>query len=214
VPASRVWYVPNFLSNGRQPAPFADLPGTPGSRIVCVGNLRPEKDHLTLVRAMAQVARTFPHAHLLIVGADNDAGGCGEQVRREIRRNNLTDRVSLLGQRHDVLSILRGCDIGVLSSVSEGFPVALLEYGAAGLATVATHVGQCAEVVDQGRCGLLVPPQSPDKLAEALGAILASADLRAALSSRLHQRIEDFYSPRCIIPQICRAYEFLLNTRR
>ena len=57
---------------------------------------------------------------------------------------------------------LHGADCGVLSSVSEGLPVSLLEYGMAGLPVIVTDVGQCAEVVGNGRFGRVVPPGKPN----------------------------------------------------
>src|ERR1019366_2381799 len=166
VPTERVWYIPNFVV----PAPDSQppiLPGARGARIVCVANLRPQKDHCTLLRAMALVVRRHPVAHLLLAGATKDPV-CLDLVKTEISRLALDANVSLLGERHDVAAILQVCDIGVLSSASEGLPLALIEYGMAGLPAVATEVGQCPEVLDQGRAGMLVAPGAPKLLAEAL----------------------------------------------
>ena len=84
VPAARSWYVPNIVAEQRAPAEAPELPGTRGPRIVAVANLRPEKDHFTLLRAFAMVARALPDAHLLLVGASGDAalasGGCGAEA--------------------------------------------------------------------------------------------------------------------------------------
>ena len=73
------------------------------------------------------------------------------RVQERIQQHGLESHVFLLGSRSDVPSILSGCDIGVLSSASEGMPLALLEYGVAGLPTVATRVGQVPEILDEGR---------------------------------------------------------------
>src|SRR5262249_6840644 len=68
-----VWYVPNFVTPQSASSDSSrTLPGSPGNRIVCVGNLRPQKDHLTLIRAMALVCKEHPAAHLLIAGAPLD----------------------------------------------------------------------------------------------------------------------------------------------
>ncbi len=213
VAADRVWYIPNFVCtpqvNGSQP----DLPGARSARIVCVANLRPQKDHLTLLRALASVVRQVPAAHLLLVGADGDAS-YHEAIKQEIGRLSLTEHVSLLGQRRDVAALLRACDIGVLSSRAEGLPLALIEYAEAGLPMVATRVGQCAEVLDDGRAGLLVPAQDPPALAGALVELLKSPVLRAAFGAAARQRARARYNAGAIIEQVCRVYDVVLAAKR
>ena len=150
IPPERVSYIPNFVTVATADGPVPTLPGMPGARLVCVANWREQKDHLTLLHAFEFVLQRMPTAHLLLVGAEND-GPYGDQIRREIARQALNGSVSVLGSRRDVPAILAECDVGVLSSVSEGLPLALLEYGLAGLPGVATAVGQCPEVLDYGR---------------------------------------------------------------
>jgi len=213
IPAHRVWYIPNFVDEARSEGTPPRLPGKAGARIICVANLQAEKDHLTLLRALALVVRRMPVAHLLLVGAGSDPRYV-ELLRQEIASQNLGQHVSLLGQRLNVPDLLRACDIGVLSSASEGLPLALIEYGGAGLPVVATKVGQCAEVLDEGRAGLLVPPAAPEQLAEALYALLSSPDRRAALGSQLHRRVREVYSPDSVIQQICLVYDTVIGSRR
>ncbi|MGH9945427.1 MAG: glycosyltransferase, partial [Pyrinomonadaceae bacterium] len=177
VPAERVWYVPNFACAPEPGGAPPELPGAAGGRIVCVANFRRQKDHLTLVRAMARVADESPAAHLLLVGVLVDHSYVAE-IQAEIAARGLAGRVTLLGERRDVGALLRACDVGVLSSSSEGLPLALVEYGLAGLPAVATDVGQCAEVLAEGRAGLLVPPGDPAVLAEALLTLLRSPERR------------------------------------
>jgi glycosyltransferase involved in cell wall biosynthesis len=209
----RIWYIPNFAclpkGNGTPPP---HLPGTKGYRIVCVANLRPQKDHLTLLRAMADVVREIPAAHLLLVGSIVDESYHGA-IRAEVARLGLGNHVSLLGERSDVATILRESDIGVLSSVAEGLPLALIEYAQAGLASVATRVGQCAEVSDDGRSGLLVPAQSPRELGQALVRLLKSPVERIALGELARKRVRELYSARSIIERICQVYDTVLTAK-
>ena len=120
VPASRVWYLPNFVCVPEPAGPAPRLPGTPGARIVCVANLSLRKDQLTLVRAMGSLVRRAPAAHLLLVG-DTTEASYQSLIEKEIRENGLAENVSLLGRRLDVPAVLRACDIGVLSSFITGF---------------------------------------------------------------------------------------------
>jgi glycosyltransferase involved in cell wall biosynthesis len=210
VPPGRVWYVPNFVSDTEVEGGAASLPGLRGSRIVCVANLRTQKDHLTLLDAMTLVVRRAPAAHLLLVGATVEAE-CREQVTRRCAQLGLEQHVSFLGSRPDVPSVLQACDIGVLSSVSEGLPLALLEYGMARLPAVATRVGQCTEVLAEGQAGMLVPPRTPGALAAALLELLGSPAQRVTYGNALHHRVKQFYSEGSVIQQICQVYDSVLR---
>ncbi|HUB34981.1 MAG TPA: glycosyltransferase [Bryobacteraceae bacterium] len=212
LPEERVWYVPNFVAEA-EPAGTSEepaLPGEPGKRMVCVANFRPQKDHPNLLRAMSVVARQAPGAHLLLVGEPGD-GTYTEALRAQITELGLEGAVTWLGPRKDVAAILRACDIGVLSSASEGLPLALLEYGRAGLAAVATGAGQCPEVLDHGRAGMLVPPREPEALGRAMVQLLSDGRQRMELGARFHLRVEEHYSPDRIVGQVCEIYESVLR---
>jgi len=209
IPENRVMYLPNFVEAQSLSSGYLDLPGQSGKRIVCVANIRSQKDHLTLVRAMAQVERVEPSSHLILVGAETNPK-LANQVREETRRLGLERNLTWLGSRQDIPWILAHCDIGVLSSASEGFPVTLLEYGRAGLAAVATQVGECAEILDEGAAGILVPPSTPDSLASGLLRLLQSPDLRARLGERFRGRVKQNYSVETIMKQVCKVYERIL----
>jgi glycosyltransferase involved in cell wall biosynthesis len=209
-PADRVWYVPNFVVEPASASPSVPLPGTPGKRIVCVANLRPEKDHLMLVEAMKEVTEADPSATLLLVG--NDANQAhATKVKERIHQHALQNNIVLLGSRSDVGAILRECDIGVLSSASEGMPLAPLEYGMAGLPTVATRVGQVPEVLDEERAGVLVAPGQPGEMATALLKLLRSAELRARLGGELKRRVREKYSEAAAMREVLRIYETVLG---
>jgi glycosyltransferase involved in cell wall biosynthesis len=212
VPADHIWYVPNWVDMPPVTSLASPLPGTAGRRIVCVANLRAQKDHMTLLRAMVHVKKIVPDANLLLVGYPMEPA-YAEHIRAQTSSLQLKDVVSSLGPREDVGAILQASDIGVLSSASEGLPLSLLEYGTAGLAVVATDVGQCREVLDEGRAGLLVPPSAPDSLAEALIGLLHSSERRAALGAALRKRVSTHYDPQTIVGQICEIYRSLLAQR-
>jgi glycosyltransferase involved in cell wall biosynthesis len=206
IPAQRVWYIPNFSLTPEVTAAPLDLPGRAGARVVCVANLRPEKDHLTLIRAMAVVVRELGGAHLLIVGPSSDPD-YSDRIHREIAAQNLTEHITLLGQRQDVAAILRCCDVGVLSSVNEGFPLALIEYGLAGLPAIATDVGECAAVLQHGGVGIVVPPGAPDRLAAALLSLLRARERRTDLGKAFRRLVETTYGSDRIVEQVCNVYE-------
>ncbi len=120
------------------------------------------------------------------------AVGDGEHyalVQERIRQYGLEDRIHLAGLQTDVLPYLAAMDIGVLSSLAEGFSNSLLEYMASGLPSVATDVGGNREAL--GDTGFLVPPNDPAALAEAILRLRAPA-VRQQMGLAARQRAERF----------------------
>jgi glycosyltransferase involved in cell wall biosynthesis len=210
MPSTCVTYIPNFSSSSRSADERVNLPGRTGERIVCVANFLPEKDHLTLLRAMERVIRARPSAQLILVGGSKSSQW-GREVVHEIERAGLGSNVSLLGQRRDVADILDASDIGVLSSNVEGLPLALIEYGEAGLPVVVTSVGQCADVVDHGRAGIAVEPRNEEALANAILRLLASPGERAKLGDALRARIHERFNADKCVDSIYAAYQRVLS---
>jgi glycosyltransferase involved in cell wall biosynthesis len=113
----------------------------------------------------------------------------------EARRDSLGlhDHVKFLGARNDVANLLIAADAFVMSSRTEGLPMALLEAMASGVPCVATEVGGIPELLGDQR-GLLVPPGDPERLAEAMTSITRSENLRAQLSSKALERVRASYA--------------------
>ena len=208
--ADRVWCLPNFVNEPEVQGNPPKLPGQSGWRIVCVANLRPEKDHLNLVSAMQRIVQEFPVIHLLLLGQADDKMHF-KRIQQAIAHNGLDSHISWLGSRKDVAAILPACDVGVLSSASEGSPLALIEYGLAGLPVVATNVGQCAEVLDEGRAGLLVPAGQPALLAEAILSLLRNQARRVELAEIFQARARQNYSAERIMKRIGHVYDVVLH---
>jgi glycosyltransferase involved in cell wall biosynthesis len=177
-------------------------------RVVCVANLRREKDQLALLEAFRIVIELVPRASLLLVGSPVDLEYTAK-IRSSIERLGLGRRAFLMGERHDVRELLPLCDIGVLSSVSEGMPLALLEYGAAGLPTIATDVGECSEVLGHGSAGLIVPARDINSLSDALIRLLTNDRQKKTLGASLQSRIRRYYSLEGFVQNICDVYEYI-----
>lgn len=214
LPDAKVFYIPNFVvaNSDQAPAGELDYPGTRLNRLVCVANLRPQKDHLNLIRAVALVHKAVP-IHLLLVGSYKDAEYYAS-IQAEIAYHKLQDIVHILGERNDVYQILQASTIGVLSSKSEGLPLALLEYGISGLPSIATAVGECPQVLLDGKVGILVEPQNPEQLAEALLQLLQDPAYRSELATKFQAHVMETYSNTAIIDKICAIYNFLLTSTK
>lgn len=204
----RVWVGPNFASVAAG-TEAAELPGVAGFRIVQVANVRPQKDHATMLEAMARIVKEEPRARLLVVGACEDDHGV--RVRQMAKQAGLEGRVHFLGVRDDVGAIVRGCDVGVLSSASEGLPVALLEYGEAGLAVACTDVGDCRKVVEGA--GRLVAAGDAAGLAEAVIEYLRNPELRAEMGRRLQERVRARWSREAAVRVMEEVYETVIGER-
>jgi glycosyltransferase involved in cell wall biosynthesis len=209
LPAERILYLENFasFSPGKTPP---DLPGDPEHRIVCLANLRAQKDHPNLIDAFGLLHRADPRWHLLLVWEDR-GDDYSRSLKESIRRKGLEDHIHLLGSRSDTAEILSASTIGVLSSRSEGLPVALLEYGLSGLPVVCTDVGQCAEVVGEGEYGLIVPPGNPAAMAQALKSLMETPERRRKLGEALRRQVETRYSEKAVVKRLLELYREVLT---
>lgn len=211
VKTDRVWYLPNFPTADAGTDEPLEMLGVPGKRIVCVANLRPEKDHLTLIDAMRGVIDRQPDAHLFLLGSLSNEAQVS-RVRERISQHQIIDHVHILGSRKDVSILIRKCDVGVLSSVSEGLPLSLLEYGLAGLPAIATDVGQCREVLDDGRCGSVVPSGSASQLSDAIVECLQDTSRSLSIGRAFQQRIRENYSDEAALKQLDGIYTQVLSS--
>jgi len=141
---------------------------------VCVANLRPVKRHEDLIDAFAEVRRRIPEAALLLVGAGPREG----ELRG--RAAPLGAAVRFLGPRSDPERVLAAADVAVLSSLTEGFPNALLEAAACGLPLVGTEGGGTPELIRGAGAGGTAPAQDPGALAEAMVDVAADPGRRIA----------------------------------
>ncbi|MDX1940145.1 MAG: glycosyltransferase, partial [Saprospiraceae bacterium] len=180
--------------------------------IVCLANLRHPKDHFTLLQGMAIISKKHPQLKfkLWLVGRDYD-DLYSKELKSFIESEFLQYYVFLLGSRNDVSDLLSQSHIGVLSSESEGLPVALLEYGLAGLPVVCTSVGECPEVLGHGKYGIVVPPKSPEQLAEALALLINEPAERKRLGTALQVQVQQHYSRDAIMKGLLELYHEVMS---
>ena len=140
------------------------------SRIVgMVANLSDYKDYPNFVEAARLVVRRHTDVHFVAIGDDRLPGN--DAIRSQVDQAGLRGRVHLLGVRTDVEHLVPGFELYCLSSKTESFPNALAEAMACEVPPVATDAGDAAEIV--GETGLVVPSQSPRRLAQGLLEALA-----------------------------------------
>lgn len=198
-------YLPNFAAVNKTHA-VTNLNGTSGKRIVCLANLRPQKDHITLFLAFKEVLKSYPNWTLHCVGK-SFKDDHSKHIDSKINELSLEDSVYMYGSKPDVFNILKQSEIGVLSSKSEGLPLALLEYGFAKLAVVATKVGECETVISNNENGLLVDASASIEMASALISYIENEDLRHTFAKRYNKHVEENYSQNAQIEAILKVYK-------
>ena len=208
-----VRFVPNFVDTPPLSLGSMKVPGSRGSRVVCVANFVPEKNHEGLLQAWTKVVERHSSAHLILAGKPLRAD-CYNRAHSLIAAQGLSTSVTWIGSVDDIAGLLGECDVGVLPSSSEGFPMVLLEYGMSRLPTIATSVGQSPEILGHGSAGVLVPPRDPDALGAAILRLLSSSRERQEYGSALYDRVSRTYSTESAIGQICELYDQVLVPRR
>lgn len=156
--------------------------------VVTVANLREHKDYPTLLAAARQVIDRDAPVRFVAVGQ----GPLESEIRSEIDRLGIGNRFQLLGYRPDSLDVIAAGDVFCLSSIAEGYPVSLMEALALGRPVVATAVGGVPEAVRDGVEGILVPPSSPQSLADALIEMAAERDRVVSMSEAARERSRIF----------------------
>ncbi len=146
------------------------------------------------MRAARELADRDPTVRFCAVGQ----GPLEAEVEALHRALGLDGIVTLTGYRPDAVRLMAGCDIFVLGSRWEGLPVALMEASALGLPIVATRVGGIPDSFRDGIDAVLVAPESPDALADALESLAGDEARRRALGAAARDRSGDFDVARAV----------------
>jgi glycosyltransferase involved in cell wall biosynthesis len=185
-PAGRAHYLPNFADDFREVLP-ADLGLRPHApRLLALGRLHRNKGFDTLLRALA----LLPGAELAI-GGDGPEKAALQKLAAEL---GVADRVRFLGWRQDAGALLAGCDVFVCSSRHEPLGNIVLEAWSAARPVVAVAAQGPSELIEPGRTGLLVPPESPQALADGIAALLADPARAATMAAAGRAKWEADYA--------------------
>ena len=176
---------------------------------VQVARLHELKDHKTAIKAIEHARRLLPGIRLLIVGE----GDQRQSMEVEIRERNLGQHVVLAGNRADVADLLSAADAFVMSSISEGIPLTIIEAMAAGLPVVSTAVGGIPEMIDHERSGILVPSGDHRALANALIKLQQVPSLRRAIGEQGRERAKRMFSQEGMLNGYRHIYEEMLHDR-
>ncbi len=170
--------------------------------VILVARLDHLKDHVTAVETHKHVIARRPDAKLVLVGEGPER----PKIEEAIRARGLESSVRLLGLRKDIPRLIRASDIFLLTSVSEGIPLTLIEAMAARRPVVSTHVGGVGEVVDEGKTGLLAPSGNAPALADHLLSLANNPSLRQEFGRLGRRRAEELFSETQMMERYDRLY--------
>jgi glycosyltransferase involved in cell wall biosynthesis len=174
-----------------------------------VARLDALKDHLTAVRTLQRVTQLRRNVKLVLAGEGPEL----EAISAEVRKLSLQPFVRFLGLRNDVPRLMRAADMLLLTSISEGIPLTVIEAMAAGLPVVATRVGGLPEIVEEGRTGWLAPAGDDEELATAVLRLADNRSLQLEMGAAGRRRAEAMFSDEQMNAAYGRLYEEMLHAR-
>lgn len=199
-----VIFLPNFLKpDSEYIINQKDLKANGTFKIICLANFRRQKDHQNLIQAFQIITQKNNNLSLHLIGKIlNDK--YYKEIKSLISSLNLEKKVFIYGEQENIEFLMKDADMGVLSSRSEGLPMALLEYGRAGLPVVCTHVGECPHVIKKN--GRIVPPGNSEALASAMEFYLLNKNRREMDALAFQRNVKATYSEITVVPQLMKFY--------
>jgi glycosyltransferase involved in cell wall biosynthesis len=196
--ARNVVYLPNFSVKEVMTNEQTFLHGIDGKRIVSLANLREQKDHFLLLEVAQRLKATNPDWTFHLVGKDFE-DEYSSQIKKLIRHYGLETNVFLYGSKQDIENILNQAVIAVLTSQSEGLPVALLEYGLYKKAVVVTNVGEMPTIVQHEKNGFITASNEPYLFYKSLLELVENETLRTDFGKALFDTIKANYTAESVM---------------
>lgn len=196
-------YLPNFVVLDQNKETIS-LSGKNGKRILCLANLRPQKNHLLLLEAAKKIKLFAPDWTFHLIGKDFE-DHYSKIIHQKIINYELQETVFIYGSSNGIVSAIQQSSIGILTSLSEGLPVSLLEYGYFGLPVVATAVGEVPKVLDSEN-GVLIPSGDLFLLVQALEKIIKDDHFRAIIGEKLKKDIHLHFTQETIIKKYLEGF--------
>ena len=195
---------------------FRDKWGVQADEILIglVGRLDPGKGHREMILALGEIAKKCPRVKLVLVGketaGEHQAYGAG--LKLLAGENKLKDRIIWAGFTEEIPRVLKALDIFVMPSYQETFGLILIEAMAMRLPVVATDAGGPPEILDYGKCGILVPPRQAEPLAEAVITLIKNPELKNKLAQAGRERVVKVYALEVVLDHLENLYYGSLKT--
>lgn len=194
----KIIYLSNFTTLSKDEDPSTKLQGFDRKKILCLANLRIQKNHFLLLDVANELQKSHPDWTFHLVGKDFH-DNYSKKIKDLLLLRNLDKNVFIYGSKNDIYNIIHQADIAILSSQSEGLPVAILEYGLSKKPVVSTEVGEIPLIIKNGINGFLVPKYNKDQFCEFLVKLIENETLRTVIGNKLHETILENHSENAII---------------
>lgn len=189
----------------------ADLGLDPDTPLVLqVARLHPVKDHVTAVAAMAHVVQDVPKAVLVMVGDGVEK----RRISAKAREFGVQDNIRMVGMRSDVPRFMVAADAFMLTSLSEGISVTLLEAMASSKPIVATDVGGNGEVVSHGKNGILCRRSDSRDLGASLATLLRNPQMQSRMGRAGRERLTQMFTQEQMHAGYTRIYDQMLGRNK
>lgn len=185
---NKVIYLPNFTTIDNSVNAETILNGESGKRILCLANLRDQKNHFLLLEVAEKLKQSNPDWTFHLVGKDFE-DDYSKLVKASIIKNKLENNVFVYGSKNDIKNIINQSDITILTSKSEGLPIALIEYGLSKKPVVSTKVGEIPLIIKDGLNGFIVNADDAGLFYEKLLKFIKDTDLRIQMGNSLYQTV-------------------------
>ncbi len=176
--------------------------------IGCVGRFFKNKGHRFLFQAVSDIIRDVPEIRILLLG-DGDRS----EIKKEIGRVGLSDKVIFAGYRSDVAACMAAMDLLVHPSLSESFGQVIVEAMAVGTPVVVTSVGGVPEIVTDGESGLIVPPGDANQLREAILRMLRDENFRNQMANEGERSVKEKFGLDRFVSAQFKCYQDLMRDR-
>ena len=191
-------YLPNFAIFDKSEIKSTFLNGENHKRIVCLANLRLQKNHFLLLEVAKEIKSSNPDWTFHLIGKDfND--NYSQIIKQSIVNFDLQNHVFFYGAKKDINFILSQSTIAILTSQSEGLPVAILEYGLNLKAVIATAVGEIPTIIKHNQNGILVQSGNMNNFYTAILNFINNKELITTFGKNLNKTILENFDSKIII---------------
>ena len=181
--------------------------------VLSVGHVERRKRHEDAIRALAKLDPKENELHLAIAGGIHDQDYF-QELQKLIQKLNLSDRVSFLGSRKDIISLMKRAELLILCSESEGGgpPWVLLEAMAVGLPIVVSDIDGNTKAITNGETGIIVPVANVPAYAQAISLLLNDHTVRNTLAENSEKLLNERFSAQAMVDNVSNVYRELINS--
>jgi len=184
-----------------------------------VGQISPWKGLVDVIKAMPKVLSYFPEGRLLIVGepkfetraARYDNVAYLTELKSLVGKLNLEKQVVFIGERSDMPEVMKAIDLLVLASWEEPFGRALIEAMAMEKPVISTNIGGPTEIIEDGVTGILLPPKSPEMIAEAVIKLASKKKKSEEMARRAREEVQRRFNTDMHVAMMLTIYERVLD---